>query len=132
VRATVINPHAMMALEERTKEGQVRRWTVEGPNLIRVKRMGVGEDFLKAGDEIEVCGFAPRKNAEKSFPPPRFIHGHVLVLPDGHRRLWGPYGKLGNCILPDNPPQLWLDFLNADPLALDAWCAGPDMSRFHR
>ena len=30
-----VNPHVMIALDERTDDGQVRRWTVEGPSLTR-------------------------------------------------------------------------------------------------
>ena len=52
----VVNPHVMIALEEKRADGQVQRWTVEGPNLGRLARYGLGADFLKAGDVIEVCG----------------------------------------------------------------------------
>ena len=75
----VVNPHVMIALEERREDGQVQRWTVEGPNLGRLARYGLGKDFLQAGDVIEVCGFAPKPNVEKSWPPPRFVHGHLLA-----------------------------------------------------
>jgi hypothetical protein len=43
-------------------------------------------------------------------------------MPDGRMRLFGPYGKLDNCVRPHDTAQSWVDFLNADPLARQAWC----------
>ena len=123
VQYQVINPHVMIALDERREDGQVQRWTVEGPILSRLSRYGLGADFLKAGDVIEVCGFAPKENADKSFPPPRFVHGHLLVMPNGRMQLWGPYGKLDNCVRTDDPIPSWLDFLNTNPMAREIWCS---------
>jgi len=118
----VVNPHVMVELEERSEDGQVQRWTVEGPNLGRLARYGLGEDFLKAGDVIEVCGFAPKPNEAKSWPPPRFVHGHLLVLQNGYRQWWGPYGKLDNCVRPGDQAQSWVDFLNANPAIQEHRC----------
>lgn len=129
VRSEPANPHAWIVVEERTEDGRVQRWTVEGPIQARLDRMGVPQDFLKVGDTVEVCGFALRGYAATrgSGPDPyraspSFVHGHMLVLPDGHKRLWGPYGKLGNCIRPHDPAQAWVDFVAADPLAWEEWC----------
>jgi hypothetical protein len=129
VRYEPMQPHARITLEERKTDGQVQRWSVEGPNLDRLKRMGVDESFLKAGDVIEVCGFALKKGGliQRSLPDfdgsvRPFIHGHVLVMPDGRMRLFGPYGKLDNCIRPRDTTQSWVAFLNTDPLARQAWC----------
>jgi hypothetical protein len=125
-----INPHARLMLEQRRLDGQVQRWLVEGPNLNRLQRMGVDKDFLKAGDVIEVCGFPFRQEITRSWPadpgaPPRpVMHAHMLVMPNGHMRLFGPYGKLDNCIRSQDTTQSWVEFLNADPLGRQAWCAG--------
>jgi hypothetical protein len=123
IQYEVKNPHTMIELDETKDHGQIRRWTVEGPIIARLTRYGLDKDFLKAGDVIEVCGFAPKTNAEKSWPPPRFVHGHLLVLADGRMQLWGPYGKLDNCVRPNDRKQSWLDFL-ANPMARQLWC-GP-------
>jgi hypothetical protein len=118
------NPHVMITLEgAKGDDGKVETWTVEGPILSRLARMNLAADFLKPGDVIEVCGFE-FKEQYRSPERPLFIHGHVLVLPDGRKQTWGPYGKLDNCIRPDDEPQAWLDFLGADPLAPALWCAG--------
>jgi Family of unknown function (DUF6152) len=127
-------PHTMIELEEQT-DGS--RWTVEGPFPGRLERIhklnGLGADqaFLKAGDRIEVCGFPPKKTyaVERSYPQlkpsqDRFVHGHVIVMPDGRMYSWGPYGKMDNCIRPGDQIPTWVEFLNRDTLARDLWCSG--------
>ena len=124
----IVNPHTMIGLEERMEDGQVKRWTVEGPAITRIQRMGVDKNFLKNGDVIEICGFRPKAVASgRSAYEPRgesvpFVHGHMLVRPDGAMSPWGPYGKLENCVRPADQMQSWLDFLNTDWIARDLWC----------
>jgi hypothetical protein len=126
-----INPHVIFALEERTTDGRVQRWTVEGPSLVRLGRLGAGENFLKVGDVVEVCGFPPKKEFVgpttgdvRRYPSAgNVVHGHVLVMPDGRMRSWGTYGKLDNCVRPSDRAQAWVEFLNREPLARDSWCA---------
>ncbi len=129
VRSEPANPHAWIVVEQRAEDGRIAQWTIEGPIQSRLARMGVGPDFLKPGDAIEVCGFALNGYAAtRGAGPdpyrvsPNFVHGHLLVFPDGRKRLWGPYGRLGNCVRADDAAQAWADFLNADPLAWEAWC----------
>jgi hypothetical protein len=43
-------------------------------------------------------------------------------MPDGQMQLWGPYGKLDNCVRPSDSTQLWLQFLSS-PMARDLWCS---------
>ena len=124
------NPHARITLDQQDADGRIRRWVVEGPNANRLQRMHVDNSFLKPGDVIEVCGFPWRQEyAEPAAPgsgqsPRPAMHIHMLVMPDGHMRLFGPYGKLDNCIRPNDRTQAWVDFLNADPLGRQAWCNG--------
>lgn len=92
-----INPHALIELEESTADGQVRRWTVEGPRLGRLAGLGVEEDFLKVGDVIDVCGFFGKDDAVRDSR----VHGKVLVTPDGQKWQWGPYGRLESCVSRD-------------------------------
>jgi hypothetical protein len=135
VRGTVtryepINPHAMFTLEERRSDGKVQTWRVEGPSLARLGRMGAGENFLTAGDVVEVCGFPPKREFIGPSSPDvrrypenqKIVHGHVLVMPDGRMRTWGSYGKLDNCIRPGDQAQVWVEFLARDPMARAAWC----------
>jgi hypothetical protein len=88
--------------------------------------MHVDETLLKRGDAIEVCGFHYKSqvaaHAETGAALPPFMHGHLLVMPDGRKQPWGPYGKLNNCVRAGDDAQSWVDFLNADAIARDLWC----------
>jgi hypothetical protein len=136
VRYEAVNPHARIALDEKAPDGSVHRWVVEGPNLNRLRRMNVSDDFLKAGDTIEICGFpfkgeTPIPDAPGAARPA--MHAHMLVLPDGKMRLFGPYGKLANCIRPNDSARLWVEFLDRDPLAREVWCrSGNDVTASSR
>jgi hypothetical protein len=131
-----MHPHVTITLDVTGPGGRSQRWTVEGPNLMRLARMQADENFLKAGDAIEVCGF-PLKSSVLTYRWPEggdgarshFVHGHLLVMPDGHRRLFGPYGKLDNCVRTGDIARTWLDFLAADPLGKQAWCSGLTYAR---
>jgi hypothetical protein len=118
VRYQPMNPHTLFELDVQ-EGGRTERWTVEGPVLARLKRMGVDERFLQAGDVIEVCGF-PLKDQSRGTRA--FVHGHVLVMPNGRLHSWGPYGKIDNCVRPQDRQRQWIDFLESDELARDAWC----------
>lgn len=132
VRYAPVSPHTMIELEERAEGGEVQRWTIEGPFPGRLERilsangMSRGAELVKPGDVIEVCGFYPKRtsatseNADGS--PRRFVHGQALVMPDGRMQSWGPYGKLDNCVRPNDRPEAWVEFLNADALAQQLWC----------
>jgi hypothetical protein len=137
VRYEPIAPHAMIAVEVAGDDGEAQQWVIEGPNPARLNRvlrlngLSAAGAFLKPGATIEVCGFALRErwNPERMYPntvwsSSRFIHGQVLVMPDGRMQSWGPYGKIENCVRPNDRTRPWIDFLNADPLARDSWCNG--------
>ena len=57
----------------------------------------------------------------------RFVHGHLLRMPNGQLRVWGSYGKIENCIRPGDPQQLWVNFLNTDQYGHDRWCGSRAM-----
>jgi hypothetical protein len=125
VRYDIVNPHTMVEVEETTRDGQVKRWTVEGPALFRFERMDLDKSFLSKGDVVEVCGFTPKRlldPANPNRPRPPFIHGHLLVKANGQRSPWGSYGKMENCVRPGDETQSWVQFLNANPFARVLWC----------
>ena len=130
VRYEPISPHTRIELDVEAADGQMQRWTIEGPfpgrlqRILSLNKMAADEDFLHAGDVIGVCGFFPKRQGEASADAAslHYVHGHVLVMPDGRMQSWGPYGKLDNCVRTDDQPQKWLDFLAADPLAAEHWC----------
>lgn len=129
VRYEIGNPHTMIELDVTSADGQVVRWTMDGPIPGRAQRMGVDGSLLSRGDVIEACGFHYKSqvsaHAETGAPLPPFMHAHLLVLPDGRMQPWGPYGKLNNCVRPTDKVQSWLDLLNNDAIARDLWCQPP-------
>ena len=133
VRYEPVSPHAMIELEQTKEDGQVQRWTIEGPfpgrlnRILSLNGIAVSGDFLHVGDVIEVCGFALKNSAQRLYSDTdrssaEFIHGHVLVMPDGRMQSWGPYGKIDNCVRPNDQAPPWANFLNTDPLAREFWC----------
>jgi hypothetical protein len=111
-------PHVIFTLQVKGADGHPRTMEVEGPNLARMERMHAGADFLKVGDVMEVCGF----HLKQPWYKPDFIHGQLLVFPDGHMRHYGPYGKLENCLRPGDTAEKWVRFLHEDAFAMPAWC----------
>ena len=127
VRVERINTHAVLVLDEKKADGKVQRWVIEGTSLQGLERRGFGPDLLKTDDVIEVCGFALKAEHTRPTSPvgdasSRFVHGHTLVMPDHHMRMFGSYGKIQNCLRPTDSRQSWLDFLNTDPGARGSWC----------
>lgn len=118
----VAHPHVTFTMDGIGPDGRTQRWIIEGPNLMRLARMHADANFLRPGDPVQVCGFALKPSVMST--QKNLVHGHLLVMPDGHRRLFGPYGKLDNCVLPGDAARTWIDFLSADPLGLEAWCSG--------
>jgi hypothetical protein len=121
-----IPPHALITLEERKDGEHVQRWFVEGPPPETLKRTGTGPEFLKVGDVIETCAFALKGEfADRGLLAHidgSFVHGHVLVMPDGQLHTWGSYGKTDNCVRPKDRLETWVDFLNRDQSARRFWC----------
>ena len=103
-----INPHSFIYVEEKTADGQIRRWAVEGPSGIQLGRMGQ-QNVVKVGDVIEVCGYQPKEavmwQIASADPKARSLAGRLitaemLVMPDGKVQSWGDYG-FHKCFPPD-------------------------------
>jgi hypothetical protein len=108
VRFERVNPHSRIFVDAR-EHGHVQQWVVDGPGPSALSRMGLGDDFLKAGDVIEVCGFVLKEDAaSEDVPklpaapgvPGRLLNGHLVVTPDGRRRFWSDYGQFEKCLNP--------------------------------
>lgn len=108
-----VNPHSFIYLNQTEADGTMRRWAVEGPSLLQLKRRGFSTDELKPGDVIEVCGYLPKEaimwqiaNADTSriSPAGRLINAEMLVMADGKERSWGDYG-IHKCFGPDFSDQ---------------------------
>jgi hypothetical protein len=101
VEFQAINPHSFIFLEGKDADGQTRRWAVEGPSVQQLIRTGIAKDFLKPGDVVEVCGYAPKEpivwqiaspDMSKTSISGRLLNAEVLIMPDGKQRSWGDYG----------------------------------------
>ncbi|MEO6080153.1 MAG: DUF6152 family protein [Steroidobacteraceae bacterium] len=135
VRYRPVDPHVMIELQEPQPGGKGKKWIVEGPRMGRLDQIlqnngGIQADqILKAGDRITVCGFPLKKDLDPArmyadWPPEqgRFVHGQVMIMPDGHMQSWGPYGVIDNCVRKGDTAKTWITFLNHDPLAQKKWC----------
>lgn len=142
VRFEHVNPHTVLWLEDGTEDGrQVLRWAVEGPSQSELDRIGVGMDVPRIGEVVQFCAFPYKPVAELSrvYPgvdfsarraargnggaSPQFVAGHVLVTPDGERRLWEPHGVIAACMRSsDDQRPSWIRFLNTNARARRAWC----------
>ena len=129
VRYDRINPHSIITLEEKTTEGLVRRWAIEGPDATQLDRRGVTPDFLKVGDVVRLCTFpmkqeylSQRLTQGADGVPQRWVHGHVVVR-NGQKSMWGSYGTLSTCIWSsDEPRESWVAVLNSDLRIQETWC----------
>ena len=99
VRFDRVNPHVRFFLDQTREDGQTQRWVVDGPPSNNLGRMGIGPDFLKAGDVIEVCGFVLKEEGTP-VSSGRALSGHLLVMAHGKRRYWSDYGVLEKCLNP--------------------------------
>jgi Family of unknown function (DUF6152) len=145
VRYRPVDPHVMIELREVRPDGKGRKWIIEGPRRGRLEWIlqnngNLRDDqILKAGDQISVCGFPLRRDWDPDrmyadWPPEqgRFVHGQVMLMPDGRLQSWGPYGAIDNCVRKGDAAATWVSFLNRDPLAHRQWCdAMTHASRAH-
>jgi hypothetical protein len=107
-----INPHSIIFLEEKGADGQTKRWAVEGPGVLQLKRNGFAKDVLKAGDVVEVCGYLPKENIvwqlasgdSATSLAGRLINAEALVMPNGKQQSWGDYG-VHKCFAPGYTDQ---------------------------
>jgi hypothetical protein len=113
VRVHEINPHSFIFLEQRDADGAVRRWAVEGPSIVQLKRRGFATDVLKPGAVVEVCGYLPKEPVVwqiASTDPGaaslagRLLNAELMVMPDGREHSWGDYG-VHKCFAPGHSDQ---------------------------
>jgi hypothetical protein len=141
VRFEPINPHTLMTVEQRSDDGQVSQWVVEGPGQSQLDRIGPRIDVPQIGDSVKFCAFpykpaeelarlfpdadfsSPRFSPEADGSSPRFVVGHVMETVDGDKQLWEPHGMIGECIRDsDEERQVWVNFINSSARVRDAWC----------
>ena len=89
------NPHSRILLDVRTAKGTVERWALEGPSIVTIRRFEWNKQPLKAGDRIDVCGYAGIKRATRGS---RKLSAAVLTMANGEKRVWENY-RVGKCEL---------------------------------
>ena len=108
-----INPHSFIYVEQKTTDGSIRRWAIEGPSGLQLNRRGFPKDGLKAGDVVEVCGYVPKETIMWQIADSesgaislsgRLINAETMVMPDGHQQSWGDYG-VHKCFAPEYQDQ---------------------------
>ena len=134
VRFDNVEPHSLTRLEERTADGQIRRWIVEGPARSGRIRSDPALHIPQVGEVLEFCAF-PYKSAEelakvgaqfatrRSPPDAEQVWGHVMVTPNAEKWAWNPHGVIFECIRSsDDPRESWAAFLNANAQSRAAFC----------
>jgi hypothetical protein len=122
VRFERVNPHSLIFVDQKLPDGQVRRWAVDGPSTIQLERKGLDQEFLKAGEVIEVCGFGLKDGvaSQRTFPRAddasaapagptltgQVMQGTLLITADGKKRVWSDYGQLPKCVSPEDESSL--------------------------
>ena len=77
------NPHPMIALEVKTDDGKVEKWTVGGPALNRMEANGWTRTTVKPGDVITGIGYQFTDGQ-------KIIRLERVLLPDGKEmRVYG-------------------------------------------
>jgi Family of unknown function (DUF6152) len=116
-----VNPHSVIFVDEPGEDGQVRRWAVDAPAAAQLARVGL-EEVVEPGDVVEICGFTTTRGAEsqRAFPEPlslslrssttrpsgQIMNGHLLVMPDGEKKVLSDYGQLYRCLGPEDQDLL--------------------------
>jgi hypothetical protein len=112
VQYHAINPHSIIYIEEKTADGPIRRWAVEGPSVLQLNRLGFAQDLLKPGASVEVCGYLPKEtimwqvagDESTTSLAGRLLNGETMVMPDGKQLSWGDYG-VHKCFAPGYADQ---------------------------
>jgi len=118
VRFERINPHSVLFVDQKSADGKIQRWAVDGPSGSQLNSIGVDREALKVGDVVEVCGYITREGVVsertistepitlslKATTPKtmtgKIMNGELLVMPDGRKQVWTDYGQ-HLCLGPD-------------------------------
>jgi hypothetical protein len=73
---TWANPHPMMALDVRTADGTMEKWSVGGPALNRMEGNGWTRNTVKTGDVITATGYQFADGQ-------KVIRLEKVIMPDG-------------------------------------------------
>jgi len=80
-----INPHAWIHMENKTPNGKVEVWMVEGGTPNTLQRNGISRDSIKVGTEIVVAGYKAKDGRMRA-------NGRDITFPDGRTLFMGSSG----------------------------------------
>jgi hypothetical protein len=60
------NPHVILHLDVKNADGTTARWDVETWHLQGMRRLGLNQDFVKAGDPVEMTVFIAKDGTQKA------------------------------------------------------------------
>jgi hypothetical protein len=80
-----INPHAWIHMENKTANGKVELWMVEGGTPNTLQRNGISRDSIKVGTEIVVSGYKAKDGRMRA-------NGRDITFPDGRTLFMGSSG----------------------------------------
>jgi len=100
VKMDWVNPHSQIVLEVAGADGKMETWSCEALPPNSLYRMGWRKDSLKAGDEIEVEGFAAKDGTNSMWT-------RSVKTADGRRMFAGKADSLppGTSAPPAAPPK---------------------------
>jgi hypothetical protein len=91
------NPHGEILLSVEDESGEVAQWAVETPAIVILRILGIGREFINAGDRITIAGPPARRD-------PHGMNARNILLSSGYELAFGrnePHfdaGKSGNLI----------------------------------
>ncbi len=85
VKFELVNPHAWVHIEVKTKDGKTEVWAIEGGTPNTLQRRGITRDSLKPGTLVKVAGFQSKDGTLKA-------NGRNLTFADGRVLFMGSSG----------------------------------------
>jgi len=78
----MVNPHSWFYIDEKTADGKVINWAVEGGSPNTLIRMGVTKNTVPQGTQLTVEGYRSKDGLNKAV-------GRNFILPNGQRLFLG-------------------------------------------
>ena len=85
VKLELVNPHAWVHIEVKTKDGKTEVWAIEGGTPNTLQRRGITRDSLKPGTLVKVAGYQAKDGTLKA-------NGRNLTFADGRVLFMGSSG----------------------------------------
>lgn len=88
VKVELLNPHSMVVIDVRGKDGAVTRWNAEWGCVSELARAGVNATVLKAGDIVRLAGAPGREGASSQLLIETITRPSDGWSAAGHTKAW--------------------------------------------